>query len=569
MPYFWQMKAACVPLPAPGAPNKISLMVSSDRFLNFCALRAGARGARAGALRPRIARASVQMAARTGGGSAAAKRARTRARSSGVSTPGPGACVAHMHRDAVAVPQGAQLLQRLDGLDRRRRQRREMPQEAGAVAVDADVAQRRRLGGSASVPPCAKPSRHQGIGARLKYSALPLASSTAFTTFGLRKSAGLSIACAAVLIAASGRSASSVGHRVDQRRVDQRLVALHVDHDGVVGQRRAASQASASRSLPLAWSSRVSTASTPWRAAGVRRCARRRRRPRRARRRDCAARWATRTTIGRPAMSASGLSGRRVEASRAGIRTVKPGTMRGAGAELFVGQRARFFLEQHRDAVADRVGEPGAARDELLLARRPVQRPLGHGADEQFKQLGVHRAMIALRRAAAKKAGLGRRTPAARPNASGARRHSLTASFSVHSNVCAAPAGGAGRRNRGGRAGRCSARASRPRARSMAKKRLGLGDAGDRDHAAGRARAAERDRARRRRARRDRPAPLGRGTRAKAGCRAGVQHQVARGAAKARAAGRPAAASRCRCRARRTRRSPGRAPAHGAAGHRR
>jgi len=26
MPYFWQRKAACVPLPAPGAPNKISLM---------------------------------------------------------------------------------------------------------------------------------------------------------------------------------------------------------------------------------------------------------------------------------------------------------------------------------------------------------------------------------------------------------------------------------------------------------------------------------------------------------------------------------------------------------------
>src|SRR5258708_17121718 len=26
MPYFWQMKAACVPLPAPGAPNKISFM---------------------------------------------------------------------------------------------------------------------------------------------------------------------------------------------------------------------------------------------------------------------------------------------------------------------------------------------------------------------------------------------------------------------------------------------------------------------------------------------------------------------------------------------------------------
>jgi hypothetical protein len=26
MPYFWQMNAAWVPLPAPGAPNRISLM---------------------------------------------------------------------------------------------------------------------------------------------------------------------------------------------------------------------------------------------------------------------------------------------------------------------------------------------------------------------------------------------------------------------------------------------------------------------------------------------------------------------------------------------------------------
>ena len=30
MPYFWHRNAACVPLPAPGAPNKISLMESSD-----------------------------------------------------------------------------------------------------------------------------------------------------------------------------------------------------------------------------------------------------------------------------------------------------------------------------------------------------------------------------------------------------------------------------------------------------------------------------------------------------------------------------------------------------------
>jgi hypothetical protein len=32
MLYFWQMKAACVPLPAPGAPNKMSLMGRSLSF---------------------------------------------------------------------------------------------------------------------------------------------------------------------------------------------------------------------------------------------------------------------------------------------------------------------------------------------------------------------------------------------------------------------------------------------------------------------------------------------------------------------------------------------------------
>jgi hypothetical protein len=28
MPYFWQMKDACVPFPAPGGPSNISLIVS-------------------------------------------------------------------------------------------------------------------------------------------------------------------------------------------------------------------------------------------------------------------------------------------------------------------------------------------------------------------------------------------------------------------------------------------------------------------------------------------------------------------------------------------------------------
>src|SRR2546427_540071 len=36
MPYFWQMKAACVPLPAPGAPNKISFMEVLEESRNSC-----------------------------------------------------------------------------------------------------------------------------------------------------------------------------------------------------------------------------------------------------------------------------------------------------------------------------------------------------------------------------------------------------------------------------------------------------------------------------------------------------------------------------------------------------
>jgi hypothetical protein len=42
---------------------------------------------------------------------------------------------------------------------------------------------------------------------------------------------------------------------------------------------------------------------------------------------DNAARCATRTTMGNPAMSAKGLLGKRVEASRAGTKTVKVGVI--------------------------------------------------------------------------------------------------------------------------------------------------------------------------------------------------------------------------------------------------
>ncbi len=46
------------------------------------------------------------------------------------------------------------------------------------------------------------------------------------------------------------------GHRAHQRRLEQRLVALHVDDDLVVGQAQRAA-ASASRSVPVGWSARV------------------------------------------------------------------------------------------------------------------------------------------------------------------------------------------------------------------------------------------------------------------------------------------------------------------------
>ena len=53
----------------------------------------------------------------------------------------------HVHGDAVAMPKRAQLLQRLALLQRRGAERGKGAQKAGAVAVDADVAQRRRLRG--------------------------------------------------------------------------------------------------------------------------------------------------------------------------------------------------------------------------------------------------------------------------------------------------------------------------------------------------------------------------------------------------------------------------------------
>ena len=176
-------------------------------------------------------------------------------------------------------------------------------------------------GSGSAVTPCAWPSRHHGIGAREKYSARPAASVTTLTTFGLRYSSTLSMVCAAVLITHSGcacsrsaQAATSAGSISGSSPCTLTTMSRPSRPSSV--------QASARRSLPVGWSARVSTASTPcaWQASRMRgesAATTTARAP--ASRQRCA----TRTTIGTPARSASGLSGSRVEASRAGISTVQ------------------------------------------------------------------------------------------------------------------------------------------------------------------------------------------------------------------------------------------------------
>src|SRR5271167_422791 len=100
------------------------------------------------------------------------------------------------------------------------------------------------------------------------------------------------------------------------------------------------------------------------------------------------ARSATRTTIGLPTISSSGLPGRRVDAKRAGIRTVK--LTRSFSLVFRRLEPARLLLEHHRNPVADRVGEPRRFGDQFLPLPIIDERALGHRADENFKQLGVH-----------------------------------------------------------------------------------------------------------------------------------------------------------------------------------
>jgi hypothetical protein len=182
--------------------------------------------------------------------------------------------VGHVHRDAVAVPQHTQLFERLAAFQRSRRQRR----ESGAGRLRGRRTGRHdatALGWAAGQSVGDVPSRQCGIEARLKYSAIcrprPAPPSP---HWGCANSASLSMACAAVLMHAVGLRGQHCGRAGRPGRVDQRLVALHVDHQVVAGSPKQATQASARRSLPLAWSARVSRACTCHARGRRPRCAR-------------------------------------------------------------------------------------------------------------------------------------------------------------------------------------------------------------------------------------------------------------------------------------------------------
>ena len=137
-------------------------------------------------------------------------------------------------------------------------------------------------------------------------------------------------------------------------------------------------------------------------------------------------------------MSASGLPGRRVEASRAGMRTreahagsaVRPAACARAAAP--VPRRSRCAPRPPASPECRRgPGRRGArcARPVPGCSRSQVQRALGDRADQQLKQSGVHGAMIASRRAGgrtrARRPGRARSLAAAQPRRRGRSRPEL------------------------------------------------------------------------------------------------------------------------------------------------
>src|SRR5215831_19120830 len=99
-----------------------------------------------------------------------------------------------------------------------------------------------------------------------------------------------------------------------------------------------------------------------------------------------------------------------------------------AGLERASIQPARFFRQHDRDAGADRIGELGGARDQLLFLRIIFERALGQRADQNFQELRIDAAGGALGRGghdALQTAGALRRRRASEPITRGERVASL------------------------------------------------------------------------------------------------------------------------------------------------
>jgi hypothetical protein len=58
--------------------------------------------------------------------------------------------------------------------------------------------------------------------------------------------------------------------------------------------------------------------------------------------------------------------------------------------DLFIAQRAGFVFQQDGDAIADRVGQAGAAALQFVFRSIECERAFGDGADEEFEEFGIH-----------------------------------------------------------------------------------------------------------------------------------------------------------------------------------
>src|SRR5439155_10511461 len=71
-----------------------------------------------------------------------------------------------------------------------------------------------------------------------------------------------------------------------------------------------------------------------------------------------------------------------------------------------------LFRQHDRDAVANRIGELGRARDQLLPRRIEFERALGHRTDQDLEQLWIDGAVEAFGRGIHLWSPAGRRSPA-------------------------------------------------------------------------------------------------------------------------------------------------------------